>query len=197
MITLTAEGRYGYEGKQFIARIVGRDAKFTFSREFVGRRSGKRNGTTEADLDTPGLYEVCDVDSKGNKDSRYILLFESSDGVLVKLRGTADNADGIDGKDAAMTIAKRMDAGESFERIVAVSAGADGRHAYRIQTKAEAQKEIARMTADSAVEQCWAILQSLPERQAKQILSTLKLRVSPPKSASAEETMKESTPASA
>ena len=197
MIALVAEARYGYEGKQFIARITGRDSKFTFAREFVGRRSGKRNGTTEADLDTPGLYEVCDVDGKGNKDSRYVLLFELPDGVLLKLRGTADNADGIDGKDAAMTIAKRMDAGESFDRIVAVIAGADGKPAYRIQTKAEAQKEISRMTADSAVEQCWAILQSLPERQAKQVLSALKLRVSPPKTAITEEPAQENTHASA
>ncbi len=60
MITLSASADFGKTG-QYVARIVGRDSKFTFNREFIGRKFGKRNETSQADVDDPGLYECCDV----------------------------------------------------------------------------------------------------------------------------------------
>lgn len=72
-ITLRADARYGFGGKQYVARITGRDAKFTFQREFLGRKEGKRGERTEVLVDDPGLYEARDIDSKGRTDDRYII----------------------------------------------------------------------------------------------------------------------------
>lgn len=105
-ITLTANAKFGQSG-QFVARINGRDSKFTFNREFIGSKSGKRGETTSAEVDDPGLYEERDVDSKGRKEDSYVLVYPTKDGGLSFVRGIA--------KDLAMTIAKRMDAGESID----------------------------------------------------------------------------------
>lgn len=108
MITLTASARYGYGGKQFIARINGRDSKFTFDREFIGKKGGKRNEDSEADVDTPGLYETRDIDSKGRTDDSYFLILEDGER-LVKI--PIDKAD-------AMQIGKEFDAGRGISRCV-------------------------------------------------------------------------------
>jgi hypothetical protein len=42
-VTLTASARYGYGGKQFVARIEGRDPKYTFERTFLGRKASGAN----------------------------------------------------------------------------------------------------------------------------------------------------------
>jgi hypothetical protein len=96
-IKITAEARYGYEGKQWIARITGRvSGAATFAREFVGVKSGKRGGFTEALIDEPGLYETCDIDRKGNKDYSYVFF-----------DGQRRN-DGYYGREKAMHFAKHL-----------------------------------------------------------------------------------------
>ena len=95
-LNLSASGSYG-NAKQYVARITGRDSKFTFSREFIGRKSGKRGESTEATVDEPGLYMTCDVDRKGGKDETFIL-FDGERDEQVTL-------------EQAMEIAKRMQAG--------------------------------------------------------------------------------------
>lgn len=104
-ITLTANAKFGQSG-QFVARINGRDSKFTFNREFIGGKSGKRGETTSAEVDDPGLYEQRDVDSKGRKEDSYVLVYPTKNGDLSFVRVQ---------KDLAMAIAKRMDAGESID----------------------------------------------------------------------------------
>jgi len=78
-VALQAWARYGYGGKQFIARITGRDPKFTFEREFLGRKGGKRGEDTEVDVDDPGLYETRDVDSKGRVSDAYHLIWQDTE----------------------------------------------------------------------------------------------------------------------
>lgn len=79
-VTLTAEACYGYGGKQYIARITGRDSKYTFARKFVGTKGGKRRESSEYQTDEPGLYVCCDIDRKGNKEETYYILRERKDG---------------------------------------------------------------------------------------------------------------------
>lgn len=75
-VTLTASARYGYGGKQYIAKIIGRDPKFTFQRDFVGRKGGKRNEDAEHQTDEPGLYVTCDIDRKGGRDETYVVVYD-------------------------------------------------------------------------------------------------------------------------
>lgn len=168
MITLTAGADYGHEGKQYIARITGRDPKFTFRREFLGRKVGKRNGTTEADVDEAGLFIECDIDRKTGKNEKFRLLLE--------LDGQLHSA--YIQKEDAMVIAKRMDGGEQLAEIAQYYRDGD-KIKYRILSKAEIARAVAAVTIESAVEQCWLILQALPEREAKKVLQALKTRVSP------------------
>lgn len=106
MISLTASADYGLSG-QYIARITGRHPKFTFDREFIGRKGGKRNEVTEADVDDPGLYECCDIDKKHGKDSRFMLVLEVGD-TLVEFKCD---------KEDAMIVAKALDAGRPLNEI--------------------------------------------------------------------------------
>lgn len=108
MITLTATASFGNGGKQFIAHVVGRNAKFIFNRTFVGKKGGKRGQDSEADVDEPGLYELRNIDNKGRDDNRYVLLIEVN-GELTRF--SCDKED-------AMKIAKELDKGRRFEEIV-------------------------------------------------------------------------------
>lgn len=109
-ITLTATARYGYGGKQYIALLTGRDPKFTFKREFVGRKEGKRRETATYTTDQPGLYMTCDLDSKGRKDETYWLLEKVG-------RNLEDHTCSLE---KAMEIASWLDKDISFEEAVAV-----------------------------------------------------------------------------
>jgi len=106
--TLCASGAWGYEGKQYIARITGRAAKVTFCREFVGTKDGKRSQYTEYTTDEPGLYERQSVSKKG-KDRHYVALLEHG----AHLRSCSLTLT------QAMSIAKRL-AKENLEDIVRV-----------------------------------------------------------------------------
>lgn len=102
-IQLTANAAYGHGGEQYIARITGRDSKFTFAREFVGRKSGKRGDHAEYDTDEPGLYLECDVDKNGDKDETYYLVYSLEGVGLTTIRPT---------KEEMMDLARRLDAGQ-------------------------------------------------------------------------------------
>ena len=187
MITLTADSNEYGNSKQYIARISGRDSKFTFRREFAGRKTGRRNDRTEAFVDEPGLFEICDIDKKGRKDLGYALivrrtpdcppLSETADPDFIRFDPTTEQA---------VTLARRMDDGDDLAEIVEITRAEDGYH-FQIRSKSEAKKASAAASIDQAVEECWQILQAFPEREAKKVMAALKLRVSPPKLAAVPE----------
>lgn len=102
-VILNATAKYGFGGKQYIARITGRDAKFTFARDFVGTKTGKRREDAEYETDEPGLYVTCDIDRRGDKDETYYVVHEFPEFGIASIR--------ID-RTRAMGLAKRMDAGQ-------------------------------------------------------------------------------------
>jgi hypothetical protein len=172
MISLYASSDYGHTG-QYIARLVGRDGKFTFRREFVGHKTGKRAEQTQADLDTPGLYECCSVTRKG-KEWRYRLLFEVA-GELALVRVS---------KEDAMAIAKALDAGRELAQIVSVErVAAEGeeepKYTYSLRSAAEARKAEAAQTREGAIAACWSALEALPTSEAKKVLAALRERLAP------------------
>jgi len=185
MVRLYAESKaYGQSG-HYVARIDGRDEKVTFSRSFVGIQSGRDR---VAVIDSPGLYEICNLDKKGRKSQVYrIIVNDPSIGDLIELRAGGDNFDGEDGREAAMKIARRMDDGEKLEEMIAIETKTldDGSSVvgYRLRSKTAAAKASIAVTVDAAVAACWNVLQALPEREAKKVLALLKARVSPPKPA--------------
>jgi hypothetical protein len=111
-IELQAVGGFGYEGRQYIARITGRDPKVQFKREFVGRRSGRRNETTSFVTDEGGLFETCFSNKRG-KIRHYMLILPFGDR-LVSLTCELQEA---------LVIAKRLGAGEPLESFVVVETG--------------------------------------------------------------------------
>jgi hypothetical protein len=193
MITITASSNVFGESKQYIARITGRDPKFQLRREFVGRKTGKRNDTTEYSTDETGIYEDCDIDKKGRKDIGYWLVANApATGELIKTRANLEDV---------LAPAKRLDAGERLEDMIALTPRTDTadptKWTYSVRSQAEAKAAITGQTIETATEQCWQILQALPEREAKKVIAALKLRVSPPKPAAAPpiaETPAEGTP---
>jgi hypothetical protein len=125
--TLTAEAEFGFGGKQYIARITGRDPKFTFAREFVGRKSGKRGETTTHETDEPGLYMTVDVDKRGKDETFYIVYDCPGVGIL---KTPVDRID-------MMGFARRLDDGPvDFTRIALE---------YRVAYDAAGPDEIVRL----------------------------------------------------
>jgi hypothetical protein len=94
-ITLSASARYGYGGKQFIARITGRDKKFTFEREFIGKKVGKRGEDTSVVVDEPGLYVERNIDSKGRSDETYQIIWRDGDKLRLFVLDDISQAMGI------------------------------------------------------------------------------------------------------
>lgn len=176
MVTITASSNVFGESKQYLAHITGRDPKFQLRREFVGRKTGKRNDVTEYSTDEIGIYEDCDIDKKGRKDIGYWLVVNHPAGVLIKVRANLEDV---------LVLAKRMDAGERLEDMITLAPRSDDatKWAYDVRSKTEVKAAITGQTIETATEQCWQILQALPEREAKKVLAALKLRVSPPKPA--------------
>jgi hypothetical protein len=177
MIALTAESKsYGNNG-QYIAHVTGKDSKYTYRREFIGRKSERY---TTAYVYEPGLYEICDLDKKGRKEIELVVvlartaecppLSEKADPDFVRLP--------IDEKDA-VAIARRLSEGESLSEIVAVERASETGYKARIRDRREAKRASAAATVDSAIEHCWEVMQSLPEKEAKKVLAALKARVSP------------------
>lgn len=166
MITLRAESRHP-KGGQYVAAVVGRHPRWTFERDFVGRKSGNRHETTEADLDAPGLYEICNIDPKGHKYQQYVLLLDFG-------RRLTD----IEcAKQDAMRIARSLDDGLAISQIVRPSE--DGR-GYEILTAAQRRAADVARSVERIADECWAILQALPTQQAKRVLKELRSRLTPP-----------------
>lgn len=161
MITLKATADYGQAG-QFIARITGRDSKFTFEREFLGRKSGKRNETTTVDIDTEGLYECCDIHRKRGKQSSFYLVCEVA-GTPIQY-----NSD----KEDAMAVAKAMDSGRKFAEIV--SADDEG---YEILDPKQAEQRQVAQTIETAVGLCWTVIETLSSTDALAVLDALEKRL--------------------
>lgn len=113
-VTFGAEAANGRSG-QYIARITGRDQKYQFQREFVGRKGGRRNEISEHETDEVGLYECCDATKRG-KDSRFYAAVEVA-GTLRAFR--LDKAE-------ALAVAKALDAGGAIgDLVVGHAADAD------------------------------------------------------------------------
>ena len=107
-IRLSAGAAYGQKG-QFVARVTGRDPKFTFAREFLGRKEGKRGGSTTVMVDEPGLYETRDVDRKGGIEDTYHVVEMTAAGLVKDTCMTED----------AMTLARLIGDGVDFAEAVA------------------------------------------------------------------------------
>ena len=78
-IEFSAGAKFGYAGKQFIARITGRNPKYTFEREFIGKKEDSKGKTTSVTIDEPGLYQTRDVDSKGRSDDTCYIVWRDGD----------------------------------------------------------------------------------------------------------------------
>jgi len=174
MITLSANADFGHSG-QYVARITGRDAKFTFRREFIGRKGGRRGDVTTADVDEPGLYECCNVERKAGKVSRFYILVEVADTLR---RLTSDKED-------AMVLAKRLGAGEQLGDMLAVTSrpgDSDPEKTifeYEILTAAQAKRQQAAATVETAVEACCQAVEALPAAEVRKVLTALRARLKP------------------
>jgi hypothetical protein len=172
MITLQVQNDYNERfaptgaKKAYIARITGRDSKMTFAREFVGK---------EIMVDEPGLYELRNTDKKGRADDSYVLIFRDNVGDLYE---------STESKEFAMKLAKLLDS-RSIESCIDETGN--------IQTAKQAEKITVAKSVDDITQACWTLLQTLPEKQGKKVLSALKALVSPPKEKPAE-SVPESSP---
>jgi hypothetical protein len=146
-LDLHATAAYGKRG-QFVARIVGRDPKFTFEREFLAH---------DVTVDDPGLYEVRSIDSRNRKES----VFTAFDGT---------HALGVS-EDTAMALAKSLDTIDwpaevrrlriaHVEERIALSEGLDqdkivtldGRRMPRSEALALRRAELAGLLTGAAVQ---------------------------------------------
>lgn len=169
--------------KAYVARLVGRDSKMTFDREFLGKG--------DVMVDAPGIYETRSVDKKGRPDEPdYILLldcpaFPSENGQTL--------SSFVATKEQAMKIAKALDEGRSIDgiaRVVDASGKTRSERTWELLTAREAAKTQAAQTVDAAIDACWQIMANLPEKEAKKVVAALKAKVSPPKTQSDEEMVK-------
>lgn len=171
-VTLTASADYGHTG-QYVARLTGRNSKFTFEREFLGSKVGKRGEYTKATVDDPGLYELRDVTRKGKVERYRLVLARGEDLVTVH----TDKAD-------AMGIAKALDAGRAFADVVRL----DGSDSYEILSAKAAERAAVAQTVDSAIAACWAAIEALPPKESRKVLAALRTRLNPPKESEPLET---------
>jgi len=101
MVTLRASGR---DCKQYIAKIIGTDSQHGFAREFIGLLRDKGR-LRIAVVTEPGLYVMCDVDDRGNKVERFLLLYDEMKERTIDL-------------EAAMKIATLMSLDHKLEEAV-------------------------------------------------------------------------------
>lgn len=192
-ITFSASADYMQSG-HYIARIVGRHTKFTFEREFLGSRRGKRNEYCEAEVDDVGLYELRNATRKGKVD-RYRLVLPAvnvaaaeavasdaeQEGRLelgAEVRAAAEGLVEVRvDRSEAMALAKRLDKGERLEEIVRILNLRENE--IEILTAAQAKRAAAAATVDEAVSACAAILAALPAPEAKRVLSALRKQIAP------------------
>lgn len=165
-LTFIASSDYDTAGKQFIARITGRDKKFTFAREFCGRRSGKRNDYTEAIVDDPGLYQIRSTTRKGNADEFRIVwvdgetftstIIDESDAMTIAKSGDDDYTTlgrraQIARHSYLIARAEQRDKNETVSVTTTIGTLAPGSHVRR-DVIAARHAEIVRLTAASEQE---------------------------------------------
>ena len=179
-IEFRANSDFGQTG-QYIARITGRAKNVTFAREFVGRKSGKRNDVTTALVDEPGLYEVVNCTRKG-KDRDYWIVLEH-EGELKRIRSDEEDF---------LAIAKRLDGSETLEQIVVFESVAREpevlaahpewsatRLVYTIRNKLEVNRAIVATTIDAVVLAIVNAVGGLPKEHQKKALAEAKNRLFP------------------
>lgn len=169
MITLTAKSETHDQSGQYVARLVGRHPKYTFERLFVGRKTGRRDESTEADVDEPGLYEIADIDRRGRKVPRY---------AVVVLDGTSLREVEV-AKGDAMTVARGLDADIPLGSIVRLGDAGEIQVFGPVAAKREQRKADIAVTVDQAAAACWDVLQALPTREAKRVVADLRKRLTP------------------
>lgn len=169
MIKLNASADFGHTG-QYVARITGRNSKYTFEREFLGKKSGKRNEYSEAMVDDPGLYEERDVTRKGKKERYYIVINDLA-GELCGFSAKTEDA---------MKIAKALDSGKKIDEIVRACM-VDNKETYEIITVKQAEKAGPSFTVDEATEICWtaihSILSEFKPEDAKKVLDAIQAKL--------------------
>ncbi len=169
-----ASSDFGHTG-QYVALLVGRDARVTFCREFIGTKSGKRNEHTSALVDDPCLIERCNVTRKG-KDQDYFIVVRDSDGNLRSF--LCDRAD-------AMAIAKRLDKREELAEIIGLEPHPEGgetkdglpRMQWSIRTPGAAKKAVAAGNIEAAVAAIVLALQALPAADQKKALTAARAKL--------------------
>jgi hypothetical protein len=170
-VKLTGSHDYYGKGKaSYVARLTGRDSKWTFSREFLAKGQDRRDAVAE--VIEPGLYEVRNVDKKERVTDEYVIVLEDADGDLEQHDAT---------KADAMKITKLLDERRAFDAIVGPTD--DG---WEYVTRRKAEAAAVAQTIDAATEACWDALKTMPEAQAKKVLAALRVRCSPPKPKAAE-----------
>lgn len=93
----TVCNEYGAKGN-YVARIVGRDSKMTFAREFLG---------ANAVVDDAGIYELCDISRKGEKQQTYVL-YDGARQVSITREAAMKIAKGIDRTDFRDAVTAEM-----------------------------------------------------------------------------------------
>lgn len=92
-------------GKEYVARIKGRDSKFTFRREFLGIKKGKYRERAEYLTDEPGLYLCVSYDKDDVKHDIFHHIIPKGTG--------ADLDDRIVTREEAFQLAGQMDEREA------------------------------------------------------------------------------------
>lgn len=182
-ITLTGTIQYNEKfpprdaKKGYVAKIKGREAgPVKYKREFFGQEVTVLEGDE-------GLYERQVGDKKGGCTRYYnVVLSHPDHGLIVS----------TDCEEQVAKIAKLLDDGISIEDAVEVtdlrpSQKVEGRMVFEAVARTASQVVKAQVgaTLDSAIESCWAVLGMLPEKDAKKVMTALKAKMAPTKSAEA------------
>lgn len=109
-VLLSAKGKWAYQGRQYIARIGGRDAKYTFRRDFIGEKSGQRREFTTVHVDDPGLYECCSIGRNGIRQRAFVVVIEHDGNMRAA----------IVTEQQALAIAKGLGSGKAISEVVTV-----------------------------------------------------------------------------
>lgn len=155
-VDLQAKADYQQSG-QYIARLLGRNHKYTFRREFVGR-----NDYTEFTTDEVGLFEVCDSTRKG-KERRYRITAPDEKGEMFAWKISLETA---------MKIAKWMDDRYHLESCFRI-----------INDSIEILDPTVEcpMSVEEAVVQIAGVLSKLDEPKRHEVLERLRLGTIPNK----------------
>lgn len=158
MITLTATS-HNPKFKQYIARLTGRSKKFTYKREFVGRRIGAEQRITEADIDERGLYEICNVTEEGARLwTRYVVL--EHDFIVVKLPCSRQHC---------LYITRQLELGLDINQVCKTNG-----KTLKVLFAKDRKVADKSYKLETVIETCWATLQTLPDREFNFVIRMLK-----------------------